>query len=150
MEAYEEGATDDQKRAEESDILIARAELAYAPGEPVEAARLYAEADQGDCTICTLPGRARAWDAAGRSDSAFVYWMRYLDDPQSNRMFWDQSGLGGGLERAAQLADELGDAEAAALYYGQFVDLWAGADPELQPRVEAARARLEEIVRERG
>jgi hypothetical protein len=30
------------------------------------------------------------------------------------------------------------------------VDLWSGADPELQPRVQAAQARLEEIVRERG
>ena len=150
MEAYEAGATDHQRQAQESDIRMARANLAYVAGDPVEAARLYAEADEGDCTICTLYYRATAWDAAAQPDSALVYWQRYLDDPQSNRMFWDQNGLGGGLERAAQLADELGDAESAALYYGQFVDLWADADPELQPRVEAARARLEEIVRERG
>jgi hypothetical protein len=31
-----------------------------------------------------------------------------------------------------------------------FVELWANADEELQPRVQAAQARLEEIVRERG
>ena len=150
MEAYEAGATDHQKQAEERDIRQARANLAYAAGEPVEAARLYAAADEGDCTICTLYYRATAWDAAGQPDSAFVYWQRYLDDPQSNRMFWDQNGLGASLERAAQLADELGDAESAALYYGQFVDLWAAADPVLQPRVESARARMAEIVRERG
>jgi tetratricopeptide (TPR) repeat protein len=150
LKAYEAGASDDQRRVDEQDIAMARAGLEYAAGDPRDAARLYAEADEGDCTICTLPGRALAWDAVGQADSAFVYWQRYLDDPQSNRMFWDQNGLGSALERAARLADELGDTEAAALYYGQFIDLWTDADPQLQPRVEAARTRLAEIVRERG
>jgi hypothetical protein len=54
------------------------------------------------------------------------------------------------LERLARLYDARGDLEQAAGYYGRFVELWADADPDLQPRVEAARARLEEIVRERG
>ncbi len=38
----------------------------------------------------------------------------------------------------------------ASKYYLMFVELWAGADEELQPRVRAAEARLEEIVAERG
>ena len=54
------------------------------------------------------------------------------------------------FERLGQLYDEQGDLENAALYYARFVVLWAEADDELQPRVEAARARLEEIIRERG
>jgi hypothetical protein len=54
------------------------------------------------------------------------------------------------FERLGQLYDEAGDLENAALYYARFVELWAGADAELQTRVEAARARLEEIIRERG
>ena len=45
---------------------------------------------------------------------------------------------------------EAGDLENAAVYYARFVELWADADAELQPRVEAARTRLEEIIRERG
>ena len=49
-----------------------------------------------------------------------------------------------------QLHDEQGDLETAAVHYARFVELWAEADPELQPRVRAAQARLEEIVRERG
>jgi hypothetical protein len=48
------------------------------------------------------------------------------------------------------LYDELGDLENAAIYYARFVELWADADAELLPRVEVARARLEEIIRERG
>jgi hypothetical protein len=46
--------------------------------------------------------------------------------------------------------DERGDLEKAARYYAKFVELWENADPELQPRVEAARDRLQEITRERG
>jgi hypothetical protein len=65
-------------------------------------------------------------------------------------MYWDQTGLGYSIKHAARLADELGDTEKAALYYAQFVELWADADAELQPQVDAARARLEEILRERG
>ncbi len=53
-------------------------------------------------------------------------------------------------ESLGRLYDEKGDLENAALHYAQFVELWEDADPELQPRVVAARARLEDIVRERG
>jgi hypothetical protein len=54
------------------------------------------------------------------------------------------------FERLGQLYDGLGDMENAALYYARFVELWADADAELQPRVTVARTRLEEIIRERG
>ena len=49
-----------------------------------------------------------------------------------------------------QLYDEADDFENAAKYYAMFVELWAEADEELQPRVRAAQARLEEVVAERG
>ena len=48
------------------------------------------------------------------------------------------------------LNDAKGDSETAALHYARFVELWKDADAELQPRVAAARARLNEIVRARG
>lgn len=150
LDAYEAGATEDQRRADEDGLLMVRGHLAYADGDPAAAAALYAEADRGSCTICTLNARALAWDAAAHPDSALFYWKAYLDDTQINRMFWDQNQLGAAIERAAQLADELGDTEQAALYYDQLVELWVDADQQLQPRVLAAQARLEEIVRERG
>jgi tetratricopeptide (TPR) repeat protein len=46
--------------------------------------------------------------------------------------------------------EALGEMDQAVAAYAEFVEAWATADPELQPRVEAARTRLEEIVRERG
>ena len=50
----------------------------------------------------------------------------------------------------ARAYEALGEPERAVAAYAEFVEAWADADPELQPRVEAARTRMEEIVRERG
>ena len=91
-----------------------------------------------------------AFDQAGQPDSAIAYYERYLAPRQNWRTYVDGSWRAWTLERLGQLYDEMGDLEQAAGYYGAFVELWAEADPELQPRVQAAQARLEEIVRERG
>jgi tetratricopeptide (TPR) repeat protein len=48
--------------------------------------------------------------------------------------------------RMAESYDALGDRERAIEYYNRFVARWKNADPGLQPRVEAARARLAELV----
>ena len=50
----------------------------------------------------------------------------------------------------ARLRDEAGDTEEAAAYYARVIQFWEDADPELQPKVQEARDRLQEIVRERG
>jgi tetratricopeptide (TPR) repeat protein len=50
----------------------------------------------------------------------------------------------------ARLRDEAGDLDEAAQYYAWFVEMWKDADPELQPLVEEARTRLQEIVSQRG
>jgi tetratricopeptide (TPR) repeat protein len=97
------------------------------------------------CNTCGFYEIALAHDLAGRADSAITWYLRDLETPRLNAP--DRPLL---FERLAQLYDELGDLENAALYYARFVELWADADAELQPRVETARARLEEIIRERG
>jgi len=50
------------------------------------------------------------------------------------------------LEYVANHYDRAGNAAKARLYYAQFVELWKNADPELQPRVRAARRRLEQLM----
>lgn len=50
----------------------------------------------------------------------------------------------------ARLRDQAGDTEEAAAYYARVIQFWEEADTELQPLVEEARVRLQEIVRERG
>ena len=74
----------------------------------------------------------------------------YLELYSEGRAGWDNELRGPTLERVGQLYDEAGDLENAAVYYARFVELWADADAELQPRVEVARERLGEIIRERG
>jgi tetratricopeptide (TPR) repeat protein len=48
--------------------------------------------------------------------------------------------------RMGEMYDALGDREKAIEYYNRFVARWKNAEPALQPRVEAARARLAELV----
>ena len=50
----------------------------------------------------------------------------------------------------ATLLKSQGHSTEAARHYARFIELWADADEELQPRVRAARSRLDEILRQRG
>jgi hypothetical protein len=59
---------------------------------------------------------------------------------------WDPSAGMLVLERA-RVADRLGQREQAAELYRYVADLWRNADPELQPYVVEARARLRRLSR---
>ena len=93
---------------------------------------------------------ARMYESAGQPDSAIAAYERYVAGDEPVRIYWDRLFLPYSLERLGQMYDETDDDENAALYYARFVELWDEADPVLQPRVTAARERLEEIVAERG
>lgn len=73
--------------------------------------------------------------------------LRILDNS-----LWD--AMVGGLQYGtwhrdrAKALDGLGRTGEAVKHYRLFVEAWADADPELQPQVEAARSRLEELERE--
>ncbi|MCL7971572.1 MAG: hypothetical protein M8866_05670, partial [marine benthic group bacterium] len=85
---------------------------------------------------------ARAFDGAGMADSAIVRYemsLGYGDILEVHRQAREYPIT---LIRLAERYDEKGDLERAAGYYGRFVALWADADPDLRPRVEAAQARL--------
>jgi tetratricopeptide (TPR) repeat protein len=124
---------------------IAAAEARYE-----EAVAEFHRSDFGPCVHCALPGLADVYDRAGERDSAIVVRERYLAVSAFGRTFWDDTVLGPALERLGQLYDEAGDRKKAAEYYATFVELWRDADPELQPRVEAAQRRIDEIFAETG
>ncbi len=52
-------------------------------------------------------------------------------------------------ERLGELYEQRGSAERAIYYYGRFVDLWEDADPELHPRVDAARRAIDALSTDR-
>jgi len=49
-------------------------------------------------------------------------------------------------EALAKIYDAKGKTDRAVPLYRDFIELWKGADSELQPRVAAARARLQELT----
>lgn len=49
-------------------------------------------------------------------------------------------------ERLGQLYEKMNRLEEAAAAYRRFIAAWKNADPELQPRVEAARERLKQLT----
>ncbi|MEJ2371376.1 MAG: hypothetical protein P8Y07_11095, partial [Gemmatimonadales bacterium] len=126
-------------------------EIALADEDYPAAISHFEQADSGLCILCALPGLARAYDRSGDGDAALAIYERYVTTPSFDRLTaMDQYVLGPSYERLAQLYDQRGDPVASAEYYARFVELWREADPELQPRVQAAQARLEEILAERG
>jgi serine/threonine-protein kinase len=102
--------------------------------------------DRAECTICQLPLLGRAYEALGQSDSALAMYERYLTIPYHSRVIdLDSPFAGGGAfwipvvnERLGELYEQRGDTAKAVHYYSKLVDLWKGADRDLQPRVEAA------------
>jgi tetratricopeptide (TPR) repeat protein len=129
------------------------AHLAHAQGRPDDAGRLWAAYERecpGACAIWASFGLARVHESAGDAGEAIAEYERFLTDRSWDRVVADQFRRGPVLERLGQLYDSEGDPAGAAKYYAMFVELWADADEELQPRVRAAQARLEEILRERG
>ena len=124
--------------------------IAFAEGQYGEAVDEYRRSDVGECVTCTLYPLARAYEASGQPDSARSVYEQLLSRPDPVRLFADQGAGALTLERLGQLYDERGDWEKAAEYYARFVELWKAADPELQPRVEAAQQRLDEIFAARG
>jgi len=130
--------------------LLTDAELALQRGDFDEAIDLLGGMERTVCPPCGYLWLGRAADMAGRPEESIAAYEKYVGRPWSMRTTLDGFALGSVLERLGQLHDERGNLEQAAVYYAQFTDLWADADASVQPRVEAARSRLEEIVRERG
>ncbi len=128
----------------------ARTMLAQAEGRPLDALAELRSLPPWPCVPCRVGWEGVLLDEAGRTDSATIYYERYLTEPWNYRLWYDARYLASTHERLGQLYDEKGDMDNAALHYARFVELWEDADPELQPRVAAARARLETILRERG
>lgn len=48
--------------------------------------------------------------------------------------------------RLGELYEAKGDRDKAASYYSRFIALWQDADPELQPKVAEAKARLARLT----
>jgi tetratricopeptide (TPR) repeat protein len=100
------------------------------------------------CRVCLASMLARAHDGAGRSDSALVQWEAYATSWQRGA-WWDFSEMPRSYQRLGELYEARGDRDKAVEWYGRFVDLWSGADPELQPVVRDVQGRIQRLAGER-
>ncbi len=123
--------------------------VALAEGRYEESIRLMRLGDEGRCLVCGVALLGRAYDLASQANSAVAVYERYVTQPDIGRSlitlgvyFNDPFWLPLVSERLASLHAERDDADKAIYYYGKLVDLWRDADPELQPRVEAARRAI--------
>lgn len=148
LEEYERVVPFSLRRNEEPARYSIRGFVALADGRPNEAITEFRNADQGDCRLCALPGLGRAYDLAGQADSALAVYERYVTTPEFNRILGDGTWLPSIDYRLAELYEARGEVGKATAYYGRFIDLWKGADPNLQPRVAEARRRLESLTAE--
>lgn len=80
--------------------------------------------------------RAELLAETGRGAEALRWYGTFPDPIARDLPYLAPSHL-----RRARIHDAAGEAEEAAWHYRRFVELWADADPELQPEVERALAR---------
>jgi len=86
--------------------------------------------------------RAELLRELGRDEEALVWYASLGELSPFELVFLGPSHL-----HRAQIYDRLDRRTEAADHYTRFVDLWKDADPEFQPDVAAARARMEEFRR---
>ena len=135
-----EGMHEKAGRREWAEGAIALAERRWS-----DAVAAYRAADVGPCVPCALPRLAYAYDRGGQRDSAIAAYERYIATPSSERMFVDALFLAAVHRRLGELYEAGGDDKRAAAHYERFVWLWARADPEVRPQVDAARRRLAQL-----
>jgi tetratricopeptide (TPR) repeat protein/tRNA A-37 threonylcarbamoyl transferase component Bud32/TolB-like protein len=93
--------------------------------------------------------RGLAYRELGQADSAIASFEHYLATPDPFLEF-DPHWKVMVLQNLGELYEAKGDAKKAIDRYGQITQLWAKADPSLEPRVKALRQRIAKLVGDTG
>jgi tetratricopeptide (TPR) repeat protein len=137
-----------------SNVQRAEASVAVAEKRWTEATSLIRQADRGPggapinpCNFCLPIDLMWVFARAGMTDSIIASYEAYKKTPWGSNFKANLDVLVPAplYEALAKAYDTKGDREKAAEAYRVFIELWKTADPELQPRVAAARKRLAEL-----
>jgi tetratricopeptide (TPR) repeat protein len=125
---------------------VAEGLLAWRRGDPAGALELVDQGRQDlGCVNCWQFERALVIEDLGAPGEAIAGWEERANAVDLffyvNATEWPIA-----YEKLCHLHAEHGETTAAAQYCSRFVDLWADADPELQPRVRAAQQRLDAVT----
>ncbi len=140
------GFDQDQKQTARDPIgrrAFFAAHVALAEGKWDEGLALLREAD----TRKTVEDRyalvqmGRAHEAAGRPDSAMGYYEKFLALPDPFPVL-DARWRPHVHQWLGAIYEGRGESRKAMEQYAKFVELWADADPELQPQVKEMRGRM--------
>jgi eukaryotic-like serine/threonine-protein kinase len=144
------------RRQQEPLVHAVLGEIALADGKPEDAISEYRKADVAsdgapadECAACLFLSLGQAFDAARKSDSAAMYFERYLATAtwfRGEDFELDPLRLPVIRERLGQLYESMGNTDKAVENYRAFIELWKNADPDLQPRVADARKRLARLT----
>src|SRR5213080_845715 len=133
----------------------AAADIALSEGRTRDAItgyRAWYDENEYGCPSCGWLELAGIYDKGRQSDSALAIYERIVATPGMFRRFFhvidDSYGLAPTFKRLGELYEARSDRGKALEYYGRFVDLWKGADPELQPVVRDVRARMARLASE--
>jgi tetratricopeptide (TPR) repeat protein len=88
--------------------------------------------------------RAELLERLGREDEALGWYAAIAE-----RAAYELVYLAPAHRRQAEIYQRRGQRALAARHYRRFIELWSGADPELQPAVAEARTRLAEAEGEK-
>jgi tetratricopeptide (TPR) repeat protein len=147
--AFEETGAAEESRGAERWYHFALGTMALAEDRPEAAVVEFLRSSEGaSCLYCRLPMLARAYDAAGNSDSALAVYERYANSSWPFRLFIDYTQRAAAYRRLGELYEGQGDREKALAYYDELVELWQDADPELQPMVHDIRRRMARLAGE--
>lgn len=126
---------------------LAQGYIALAEGRQADAIAEFRRADDRSmnlCRSCALPSLGDAYDLAGAADSAVAVYERFLGGVLfgGDEVHAASQYLPSIYERLGALYEARGEPRRAIHYYTKLVELWKDADPQLQPRVEAARRAI--------
>jgi serine/threonine-protein kinase len=130
-----------------------RAVIALQEGRAEDAVQYFSQAKAADSGRLRWDRRALLADAhaaLGNFDQAIAQYDTLTGTYRLNDRdkFWSFPLCPLAHERLGSLYLEVGDTVSAARHLGEFIELWKDADPELQPRVDAARRLLEQLSAE--
>jgi tetratricopeptide (TPR) repeat protein len=105
---------------------------------------IHRAAEAQACPICALPDLARAYEVAGKPDSAIATYERYVSSPWQSRFETDAIELGFAMKRLGELYQQQNDRARAAAQYTALLQLWRSADSDLDPLIADVRRRLDQ------
>lgn len=126
-------------------------EILLAENKPLDATVEFRKSDRlpdgpaHECTVCLPFNLARAFDRAGVTDSAIVYYEQFLTTPFPDRLItWmDPLFRPRFTKRLGELYESRGDVAKAAEWYRRFLALWSTQIPRFSRR---SRTRATDCV----